>query len=510
MSTETPQPANPKKSAKRRGVVIVAVVVVIVLLSLAGYHYSDVATSEYKAAEYSHRLLQARAFAQSGVHYTAGILGNLENYELHGGNWQNNPELFRDIPIKGADGKIIGRFTIICAPDPEMGGSEPYYGVTCESGKINLNAMMKIDPTGDLLYKMLLGAGVAEEIAACIVDWLDADTDPRAGGAEDDYYAGQSPPYRARNGAIDSIEELLLVKGVTEAILYGGDVNRNGVQDEGETSGEGGFSRGLASFLTVHSRSVNRDALGLPQQYVNVEDPATLDQLLAPLSEVIDPEVAAFAIAYRKMRPTNVIKSAFHLADEKQLEIRIPGKREPNIIPNPLKDNPAKQRELLPLLYEKATLKDPSSVPEIPAQINLATAPREVLMGLVAAVDGGITEADVDSILNARANADLASELYQTPTWLLTEANIKASSLRKLEEIPDPVDSTVRYSLLTGRSTVFRFQSIGYFEGRGPTVRLEVVIDTNPGGKGPRIVSWRDLTELGKGWEPSKEMTVSK
>jgi hypothetical protein len=32
-------------------------------------------------------------------------------------------------------------------------------------------------------------------------------------------------------------------------------------------------------------------------------------------------------------------------------------------------------------------------------------------------------------------------------------------------------------------------------EGKGPTIRVEAVIDTN-GGR-PRIIAWRDLSELG-------------
>jgi hypothetical protein len=46
---------------------------------------------------------------------------------------------------------------------------------------------------------------------------------------------------------------------------------------------------------------------------------------------------------------------------------------------------------------------------------------------------------------------------------------------------------------------VYRVQVIGYFEGGGPTSRLEAVIDTT-GGK-PRVAYWRDLTELGRGFD---------
>ena len=48
------------------------------------------------------------------------------------------------------------------------------------------------------------------------------------------------------------------------------------------------------------------------------------------------------------------------------------------------------------------------------------------------------------------------------------------------------------------RSQVYRFQSVGTFEGGGPAFRIEAVIDTNAGR--PRIVYRRDLTELRQGF----------
>ena len=40
-------------------------------------------------------------------------------------------------------------------------------------------------------------------------------------------------------------------------------------------------------------------------------------------------------------------------------------------------------------------------------------------------------------------------------------------------------------------------RSVGSFDGKGPSFRIEAVIDTNNGR--PRILMWRDMTDLGKG-----------
>jgi general secretion pathway protein K len=52
-------------------------------------------------------------------------------------------------------------------------------------------------------------------VAQTVVDWLDKDIDPRPnGGAEDDYYMLQKPPYRAANRLMASASELRLVMGM--------------------------------------------------------------------------------------------------------------------------------------------------------------------------------------------------------------------------------------------------------------------------------------------------------
>jgi len=59
----------------------------------------------------------------------------------------------------------------------------------------------------------------ARTIAASTRDWIDADVNPTLpDGAEDDYYLGLTPAYRAGNALMASPSELRLVKGVTPEI----------------------------------------------------------------------------------------------------------------------------------------------------------------------------------------------------------------------------------------------------------------------------------------------------
>lgn len=61
----------------------------------------------------------------------------------------------------------------------------------------------------------------AESLLDAIRDWIDQDDTERDKGAESGYYQGLSPPYRARNGAVQYPEELLLIRGMTPDIFYG-------------------------------------------------------------------------------------------------------------------------------------------------------------------------------------------------------------------------------------------------------------------------------------------------
>jgi hypothetical protein len=140
-------------------------------------------------------------------------------------------------------------------------------------------------------------------------------------------------------------------------------------------------------------------------------------------------------------------------------------------------------RTSLPSILDKTTTKSDT---ELPGRINVTTAPREVLNCLP-----GLEPGDVDLIINHRPSPDspdAADPIYSTTAWLYTEANLAAAKLQALE------------SYVTARTQVYRFQSIGYFDKSGPVVRIEAVVDTNQGL--PRILYYRDLTELGRAIDP--------
>lgn len=59
----------------------------------------------------------------------------------------------------------------------------------------------------------------ARAVASAVRDWVDADKDPTGfDGAEDPQYLGDDPPHRVPNRWMESVSELLSVKGVTKEL----------------------------------------------------------------------------------------------------------------------------------------------------------------------------------------------------------------------------------------------------------------------------------------------------
>ena len=89
-----------------------------------------------------------------------------------------------------------------------------------EGGKINLNRTNE-ESLRRVFTNLGVDKGRLDTLVDSIMDWRDADELHRINGAESDYYLTQSPPYTARNGPLDSVEDLLWIKGMTPDLYYG-------------------------------------------------------------------------------------------------------------------------------------------------------------------------------------------------------------------------------------------------------------------------------------------------
>ena len=524
-----PHGNKPLAGGLRQGVVLVVVLVVISVLSLAAYTFCDLMVTQQQAADLSTDQIQARWLVDAGVDSVRLYLMQNKETQVQTGGHYNNPIYFQAVnvvPDPVPPFLHLGNFTVI-APQVDDEGSllGIRYGLEDESTRLNMNLLLTADkliPNGGRTLLMALPGmelmETPEEIADAIMDWIDEDDEPREYGAEYDYYQNLQPPYSPKNGPLDTVEELLLVRGITPALLFGRDLNRNGIMDELATPDMGmenpmsmgtdpvsmsmtdsstlavtSLDRGWSGHLTLHSQEKNVNAQGDPRIFLNSDD---LEQLHTDLKNVFNEEWANFIVFYRQADEDYDGNDEGTSAAEAKLDLKQSAKRPINqvldLIGKQIQVNSDGENKVLKCPFPEdgiivyiSQLMDNVTVnesPTIPGRININQASRSILMGIP-----GMTEDIVTEILSQRLlEPDPNDPSQQHETWLLTSLIVTLDEMKQL------------MPFITTRGDVHRAQIVGYYEDGGTASRAEVVFDAT--GEVPRIVFWRDISHLGRGY----------
>jgi DNA uptake protein ComE-like DNA-binding protein len=527
---------------RRRGFFLILTLIVIVLSTMAAYSFTDLMIAYDEAAYLNMDRGQAEMLVESGVEATRLILSKPRSIRNEMGGVFSNPNLFQAANVvPGLDAIERGNFTILAPALDETGRfSGLRYGLSNESARLNLNTLPTLESSGEALTAMTALAGAAlgdpaamegtdsenlarsllmalpamtEETADAILDFIDEDDEPRDFGAESEYYGARPSPYDAKNGPLDSVEELLLVKGVTPMMLFGADANRNGVIDAGEqqmnaamAGQDGSMSLGWSSFFTVYSLENNKRDDGTPRVNVNGED---LETLYADLGVAMEnDDWASFIVAYRiagqpgtgmagleqdsgggsgeaskiwsagvfgQMDMSGGAKTELsQLLDLVGATVEVEG----TTYLSPFLDGPLAMALYMPKLMANLTTKDFSTMP---GRININECSAELIRGIPM-----ITPEVADSIIEARGQGS-DSENRQFETWPLVEGLVTVDEMKLL------------MPLVTGGGDVYRAQIVGYFEGKNTSSRSEVIIDAT--SVNPKVIFWRDLSHLGRGFD---------
>lgn len=305
----------------RRGSVLYVVLVVIALLTLAAYQFSEIMRTESLATHRYGRRIQVRALTDSGVEVAALTLGQrqvLTNDNVTEANLYHNPGLFGGVLLYGTEDdppRGRGRYSLVSPVENDETATTLRFGLADESGKLNLNALGRLvgdDEEGQERARnvLLTLPGMTNETADAILDWIDEDDEERQYGAEYGYY--EQFGYEPRNGPLQSLDELLLIRGVTPQLVYGFDANRNGIIDAEEAQAASAAADlpplGWMAFLTVHSRESNRRLDG--SEKININDGVLsdlYDRLVEEFAEDGNGEdIAQFIVAYRMNGPANL------------------------------------------------------------------------------------------------------------------------------------------------------------------------------------------------------------
>ncbi len=211
----------------QRGMALLITITIISMLIAVTVMFFKRSWHSYLVANNYKVITQLRFIADSGINIGREIItdkGKAPNYTTLLDGWAT---LAKD---ECASLFGYGKLELVIT---DLSGRLPINGLVqngAAGGAVNRgnanNAAVKLRK---VLFRLLLSGkfgieeqGEAGSIVDALVDWLDKDDRESDNGAESSYYQSLARPYACRNGPVENIEELLLVKGITAKLLFGG------------------------------------------------------------------------------------------------------------------------------------------------------------------------------------------------------------------------------------------------------------------------------------------------
>jgi len=204
------------------GIALIIVMVCITVLTIlaAGFAYSM--KVETKLAMNANNESELISLGKSGVALAQWVLAqqmtiSQEPYDSLNQKWAGGPGSLMTSNSPLADVRL---------DDIQLGHGTISVKIVDLERKVNINVA---DQTllDQAMRVIGVDAGDAGPITAAILDWIDPDQNQHVGGAESDFYETLAPPYQAKDGPMDDLSELLLVRGISERpeIYWGGRAN---------------------------------------------------------------------------------------------------------------------------------------------------------------------------------------------------------------------------------------------------------------------------------------------
>ena len=439
---------------KPRGAILLVVLVMVAMASMVVVGLLYRVQAEVRAATATGNGQQAYAAAMSGLQYSAAVIkrsgGDLKSLE-------DNPKLFRN-KLVCEDGVNQWYFTVYAPTPPRY--DKPRFGVIDEASKININT------ADEAMLQSLLHPTAARhrlnehELVDCLLDYIDADDQPRPDGSEQEESAGGVK--LVKNRPLATLEEILLVKGFDARVVYGDDRNFNGLLDADEDDQQGELDTGLMNVATTFTVERIRGGQGR----VDLNRNGDLRQL--GLSDQAADFVAMYcAEGNRLVHPSQLLEMKYTL------------KTNPRDFPQKkagMEIESGVGRDELPLVMEKtiASANRGRGAMSV-GLVNVNTASARVLTALLAD----------DSLATriAELQPRLSDEKRRSTAWLYTEGIVEADAYKTIAP------------KLTATSTRIRVRCVGFGWPCAQYRVLEAVIDTSRAN--PRIIYLRDLTSLG-------------
>lgn len=199
------------------GSVLMSVIWMLAILAVFTVAVNRQASQQLILGPWVRDQVKARALASAGIARAMVALqqDKFLTFDALNEDWASDERAFKDVRFGD------GSFSVECIDgfeeDPEK--NKPRYGVCDEASRINVNYAPE-----EVLKALVLATvpGMQNEravgIAQAILDWRDGDDSELQSGAESIYYRSLANPYNARNGLLESVEELNMIKGIDSEV----------------------------------------------------------------------------------------------------------------------------------------------------------------------------------------------------------------------------------------------------------------------------------------------------
>ncbi len=237
------------QSNKQAAALIVAIWVVGLLSLLVG-SFAFQAHLEARITSYYRKRLQAETLAKAGVERARVLMvystearrrlgSDPSAEEMEKPFWQEARHLARGIPVRLSE---------------QLGPGTIHLTIAHEPARININRINEAD-WARILELCRVPERLWDGLIDAFMDWTAPQEQPRLDGVDPEYYLDMDPPYKPRGAPVESIDELLMIRGFTREIVYGGmhedaltdDPTMTGLSDLFTTFGENKINVNAAS-----------------------------------------------------------------------------------------------------------------------------------------------------------------------------------------------------------------------------------------------------------------------
>jgi general secretion pathway protein K len=205
------RPARPNS-----GIALIVVMIAIAVLMALAFHFAFAMKIETRLATNADSEQQMLWLGRAGVETARWVLSQDPPASIP---YQSLNQIWAGGPGAMAEtNSVMSGFSMSDIP---VGGGTITIKIVDLERKVNINTATAMQ-IQQVLTVMGVNADSISVVSDSILDWVNPESAPRPAGAESDYYQGLIPPYYAKNAPMDDPSELLLVKGVTPEMYWGG------------------------------------------------------------------------------------------------------------------------------------------------------------------------------------------------------------------------------------------------------------------------------------------------